>query len=313
MTSTPKFPLSHALLAVLVVAVWGTNFVVIRWALDVFTPLWLATMRFAFALLPAVLLLIGWRSLRRLRGPLDVARPDVAWRDLLAFGVLLGAGQFGLLFTALNGHISPGLASLVIQVQVFFTIGLSMITAGERLLRHHVAALLLAISGLVLIATHTDGQTTPLGLAMVTLAAACWACGNIIARRAKGTSSLGYVVWSSFGAVPPLLVMAWLIEGPQALITALPRADAAAWLAVIWQTVGNTWFGYGAWGWLLQRHAAAQVVPWALLVPVFGMGSAVLVLGEAMPWWKVLAAALVLAGLALNLLWPLWRQHRAAR
>ncbi len=297
----------------MVVAVWGTNFVVIRHALDVFSPLWLATMRFALAVLPALLLLVGTRALRRLQGPLDVTRPKVAWRDLLAYGVLLGAGQFGLLFTAMNGHISPGLASLVIQVQVFFTIGLSMATAGERLHRYHAAASLLAVSGLVLIAAHTDGQTSPLGLAMVTLAAACWACGNIIARRAKGTSSLGYVVWSSFGAVPPLLLMAWLIEGPQALLKALPRADAVVWSAVVWQTVGNTWFGYGAWGWLLQRHAAALVVPWALLVPVFGMGSAVLLLAEPMPWWKWLAAALVMAGLALNVLWPSWQRRSAAR
>ncbi len=296
------------MLALAVVAVWGTNFVVIRWALEAFTPLWLATLRFTLALLPALLVLAGWRYLK---ANVHAAKPRVPWRDLLAYGVLVGAGQFGLLYTAMNGHIAPGLASLVIQTQVFFTIGLSMATRGERLKPFQVLALLLATAGLVLVGTHTDGQTTPQGLHMVLIAAACWAAGNIVARRAQGTSSLAYVVWSSFGAVPPLAILAWLLEGPQALTQALRHADGLAWAAMLWQTVGNTLFGYGAWGWLLQRHEAATVVPWALLVPVFGMASAVVLLHEPMPWWKLAAAAMVIGGLALNLLWPLIRTRMA--
>jgi O-acetylserine/cysteine efflux transporter len=66
------------------------------------------------------------------------------------------------------------------------------------------------------------------------------------------------------------------------------------------------------WGWLLARHAAATVVPLALLVPVFGMGSAALFLGEPLPAWKLGAAALVMSGLALNLLWPLRHRLRPA-
>lgn len=81
-----------------------------------------------------------------------------------------------------------------------------------------------------------------------------------------------------------------------------------------WQAAGNTLFGYAAWGWLLVRHAAATVTPLALGVPVFGIGASALWLGEALPAWKLLAAALVLAGLALNLLWPrLEAALRAAR
>jgi O-acetylserine/cysteine efflux transporter len=295
-----RLPASHALLALMVVAIWGTNFVVIRWALEVFTPLWLAVLRFGLVLLPAVPVLVG---LTRLGLP----RPQMPWRDLLAYGLLVGAGQFSLLYLAMQGHIAPGLASLVIQMQVFFTIGLSMLTTSERLQSYQGVALALAVAGLVLIATHTDGVSTPLGLGMVLLAALSWAGGNIVGRRSKSVSMLHVVVWSCLGALPVLLALALLVEGPAALASSVSHAGVGAWSAVLWQAVGNSLIGYSVWGWLLQRYPAATIVPWALLVPVFGMGSAVLLLNEPMPWWKWLAAALVMGGLGLNVLWPMVR------
>jgi O-acetylserine/cysteine efflux transporter len=112
------------------------------------------------------------------------------------------------------------------------------------------------------------------------------------------------VVWSSAFAVPPLLALSLLFEGPTAIGHALQMASAATWATVLWQAVANSLFGYGAWNWLLSRHPAATVTPMALLVPLFGMGASALLLGEAMPGWKLGACALVLGGLALIVLWP---------
>jgi O-acetylserine/cysteine efflux transporter len=291
-------PLRHMLLAIAVVAVWGTNFVVIKLALAQLPPLLLATLRFTFAAVPAVFFL---------------KRPAVPWRNLAAYGVLIGAGQFGLLFIAMNGHISPGMAALVIQTQVFFTIGMAMRSAGERVQPVQWVALLLSAAGLVTIATHTDGSTTPLGLAIILVAAFCWASGNMASRRAGRVDMVAYVVWASLFSVPPLLVLSLLIEGPARIAASLAHADAVAWGAVIWQAVGNTLFGYAAWGWLLARHPAATVTPMALLVPVFGMAASLWWLGEPLPGWKLTAAALVLGGLALNLLWPRLRAAWSSR
>ena len=293
-----RLPWAHALLAVAVVAVWGSNFAIIKVALGSLPPLLFATLRFAFALLPAVFFL---------------PRPAVPWRNLAAYGVLIGAGQFGLMFIAMNGHISPGLASLVIQVQVFFTIGLAMRLAGEKVRVFQWFALLLAAGGIAIIILHTDGSTTPLGLLLVLLAALAWAGGNIAAKQGAPTNMLAYVVWSSAFAVPPLLALSLLVEGLEAASAALHTADAAAWAAVAWQAWGNSLFGYAAWGWLLARHPAATITPMALLVPVFGMGGAALWLDESLPPWKLIAAALVMAGLALNLLWPRLRAVLAGR
>lgn len=297
--SDKHLPPRHLLLALAVVAVWGTNFVVIKWALGSLPPLLLGSLRFALAFAPAALF---------------VARPATSWRTLAAYGLLIGAGQFGLLFIAMRADISPGLASLVIQVQVFFTIALAMALAGERVRGFQLLALGLAAAGLAVIASHTDADTTPLGLVLVLLAALSWAAGNLVAKRAGRVDMLGFMVWSSLFAVPPLLLLSLLLEGPRAIAQGLTHAGPAVWAAVLWQSIGNTLFGYGAWAWLLARHPAATITPMALLVPIFGMGASAYLLAEPLPAWKLAAAVLVMAGLALNLLWPrlmAWQRREA--
>lgn len=290
--------LRDALLTLAVMVVWGTNFVVIHIGVAHFPPILFAALRFTFALLPAVFFL---------------KRPDAPWMKLAAYGVLIGAGQFGLLFYAIKGSIAPGLASLVVQSQPFFTILLAAAITHERVQPFQIAGLLLAAVGIGVILWHTDGSTTPLGIVLVLGAAFCWAAGNIVARSTPWVDMLAYVVWTSLFAVPPLFILSWLIEGWPAMRDGLTQAPLAAWAAAVWQAVGNVMFGYAVWGWLLSRYAAATVAPTSLLVPVFGMGAAAIWLGEPLPGWKFLAAGLVLSGLCVNSLWPRFAAIRAAR
>lgn len=285
-------PLSHLLLALAVVFVWGTNFVVIKWGLADLPPFLFATLRFTLSAFPLLLF---------------VKRPAVPWRKLAAFGVLLGVGQFGLLFYAMGQDISPGLASLLIQMQVFFTIGLAMTIAGERPRPIQGVALALSLAGMAVIAAHAHAsapgvETTVLGIVMILAAALAWAMANMVVKSAGRVDMLGFMVWSSVFAAPALALLSLALEGPTAIAAALQRAGWGAWSAVAWQALGNTLFGYGVWNWLLARHPAATVTPAALLVPVFGMTASAALLGEAMPGWKLGATALVIAGLALNTL-----------
>ncbi|UHD47628.1 EamA family transporter [Aureimonas altamirensis] len=296
--SASSMPLRHLFLALCVVAVWGTNFVIIRIGLDHLPPLLFATLRFLLAAFPLVFFL---------------PRPRTSIGNLAAYGILIGAGQFGILFVAMRGHISPGLASLVIQCQVFFTIGLAIALTGEKVRGFQWAALLLAASGIVVIALHTDGDTSVLGLCLVLVAAMCWAGGNIVTKRSGVTDMLPYVVWSSLFAIPPLAALSLILEGGPAIRAGLANADPYTWAAVLWQSVGNTMFGYGAWAFLLGRYPAATVTPLALLVPVFGMGASYLFLGEALPAWKLGSAALVLCGLTVGILYPRWQARRLTR
>jgi O-acetylserine/cysteine efflux transporter len=283
-------PVRDVCLAVLVTAVWGTNFVVIKYALDVLPPLLFATLRFLLVAFPAVVFL---------------KRPAVPLRHLAAYGVLIGAGQFGLLYIAMTGLISPGLASLVVQVQVVFTIGLSMMISGERIRTFQIAAVALAGVGIVVIAMHAQGSVTPLGLVLVIGAAMSWAGGNVVARQSGRVNMLAYVVWASLFSIPPLLGLSLFFEGWPAIEAGLIHLNAPILAAVVWQSAGNTMFGYSLWAWLLARHPAATVSPIALLIPVFGLGASALLLGEPLPPWKLGATALVLGGLAVNFFWPL--------
>jgi O-acetylserine/cysteine efflux transporter len=292
--SRPALPPLHALLALAVVAVWGTNFVVIKWGLAELPPLTFAALRFTFAVLPAVFFL---------------KRPKVPLWNLAAYGVLIGVGQFGMLYIAMTQWISPGLASLVVQTQAFFTIGFAMLLAGERVQRFQLAALALAAAGLAWLMAHTSAEVTPIGIALILVAALSWAGGNTVARAAGPVNMLAYVVWASIFSAPPLFALALIFEGWPAVSGAIADAGPGAWGAVLWQSVGNTIFGYSVWAWLLARHPATTIAPLSLLVPVFGMGASAILLAEPLTAWKLTAAVLVLAGLALNTLWPAWKRR----
>lgn len=282
-------PLTHLMLALAIVFIWGTNFVVIKWGLDEFPPFLFAALRFVFCVVPWIFF---------------IPKPAVSWSRLALFGVLLGAGQFGLLFLAMRADVTPGLASLIMQSQVFFTIALSMMLQGERVRGPQYLAMALAISGIAVIGWNSlqagQASITPFGLALLLCAAACWAMANIVARRAGKVNALAFIIWSSPFSLPPLALLALYFHGWPAMAEALQNASLVGWGSVMWQTVGNTLFAFSVWNWLLARYPAATVAPSALLVPVFGMSASGWLLGEALPAWKLVAASLVIAGLALN-------------
>ena len=282
-------PLSHLLLALAAVAVWGTNFVVIKWGLATWPPLLFVALRYALSSLPLLVL----------------ARPRVSWGLIAGYGLLIGVGQFGLLFYAIKSDITPGLASLVVQMQVFFTIAMSGWLFGEKLRPLQSLALALAIAGIGLIAWHvsapsTGATTTLRGIGLVLLAAACWASSNLVVKHIGRVDMLAFIAWSSMVPTIALTVLSLVLEGREQVASAFAQAGTLAWIAVLWQALGNTLFGFAAWSWLLARHPAASVTPMALLVPVFGMGASAWLLAEPLPAWKLIATALVLGGLGLN-------------
>ena len=293
----------HIALAFAVVAVWGTNFVVIAVGLRDFPPFLFATLRFFFSALPWLIFL---------------PRPKVRWRWLMLYGAFLGAGQFGLLFYAMRSDIAPGLASLVVQTQVFFTIGLSVLLFKERVALSIIAGTLLACAGLAVIALHLDKTVTTTGIVAVMAAAFFWACANVVVKKASIESKLpfrmlNFIVWASVFAVPPLLALSLVLEGGEVDWAALVAARTNAWLALAWQVTGNALFGFSAWSWLLTRYDAAVISPYALLIPVFGVGSSALLLHEPLPAWKVAAITMVLAGITVVSMWPHLVRFRVRR
>jgi len=273
------------LIALGVVAIWGVNFVVIKIGLQDLPPILFTALRFIFAALPLALF---------------IRRPQASWPLLAAYGLFQFALQFTLLFTGIKLGLPAGLASLVIQLQAFFTIGLAVLMLGERPRAVQLAGALVALCGMGLVAVHLEGQATLAGFVLVVLGGLCWALANIVTKKMGQVSALSLVVWGSLIASPPLLLASWLVEGGAAWRLAASNFGLKSLGTVLFQSYPNTILGFGIWSMLMRKYAAATVAPFTLLVPVAGMASAALVLGEPLEWWKIAAGALVLAGLALN-------------
>lgn len=279
----------HLLLALTIVFIWGVNFVVIKVGLRQMSPLALGVARFVLASLPWVFF---------------VRKPEVPLRQVALYGLLIFALQFAFLFTGMKMGMGAGLSSLLLQLQVFFTIGLSIPALGERPTPWQLAGALLAFGGVVVVASHVGGEVTALGLLLLVLAAASWGGGNItsrmISRGSAPADMLGLVVWGSLFAVPPLVAVALILD-PKGLIESFIGLDGLSLGSIAYLVYLSTLFGFAAWGRLLALYPVATVAPFTLLVPVFGfLGSAVL-LAEPLEPWKLAAAALVIAGLTVNL------------
>ena len=289
-----SMPLRDVALVLLVVTIWGANFVVIKLGLGDMPPLLFTSLRFLFAAIPLVFV-------RR--------RPAIAWRWLAAWGLTQFALQFALLFVGIKLGMPAGLASLVIQLQAFFTMGLAWGLLRERVRALQWFGALVALFGMGVVALHLEQPATLYGLLMVLGAALSWAIANIVVKRIGAVDPLGLAAWASLIAFVPLAALSLLVEGPATVAAALRTMGGWAWAAVLFQSYPNTLFGFGVWSMLMRRHAAAELAPYTLLVPAVGMVCAALVLGEALQPWKIGAGLLVLAGLALNQ----WAARRGRR
>lgn len=277
-------PRRHLLLAVAVAAVWGVNFVVIDVGLGSFPPLLFAALRFTLVAFPAVLVL---------------PRPRVALRWVLGVGLFMSAGQFGLLFVGMHDGLPAGLASLVLQLQAVFTIGLAVVWLGERLRPAQVLGAAVALGGIALIGASRASSVPLPALLLCIGAAASWGVGNICNRRAAAPDALALLVWSSLIPPLPLLGLSVALEGPHRIGAAFTGLHVGGVLALAYVVVISTAFGFGSWTWLLRRHPASRVAPFTLLVPPVGLVTAWIARGERPNGAELVGAMIVLVGLAL--------------
>ncbi|WP_079202700.1 EamA family transporter [Pseudomonas sp. CC6-YY-74] len=273
------------LLALVVIIVWGLNFVVIKIGLHDMPPMLLGALRFMLAAFPAILF---------------IKRPQIPLRWLLLYGLTISLGQFAFLFYAMSVGMPAGLASLVLQSQAFFTLLFAALFLGERLRMANLFGLLVAAAGLLLIGLQGDRLMTMAGFFLTIGAASMWALGNIVTRKLGKVNLVGLVVWGSLVPPLPFLALSWLLEGPEAIEAALRGINLDSILVLIYLAFGATILGYGLWSRLLSRYPASQVAPFSLLVPVVGLTSSALLLDEHLGPLQVLGALLVMLGLLIN-------------
>ncbi|WP_311970134.1 EamA family transporter [Pseudomonas baltica] len=281
-------------IAIIVIIAWGLNFVVIKVGLDGLPPMLLGALRFALVAFPALLF---------------VKRPQLPLRWLIAYGATISLGQFAFLFEAMAHGMPPGLASLVLQAQAFFTLFFAALFLGEKLRAASLAGLIVAALGLALIGFDGSRPTPVIAVVLTLCAAAMWAMGNIITRRFGNINLVGLVVWGALIPPIPFFALSLWLEGPALIEQSLLHIGLHSILALFYLSFVATMLGYSLWSKLLSRYPAGKVAPFSLLVPVIGLASAALLLDERLGQLQWIGGALVMAGLAINVFGPnLWRR-----
>ncbi|MFI7604886.1 EamA family transporter [Micromonospora sp. NPDC049366] len=276
--------MSHRFQAVLVAAIWGVNFVVVEVGLRDLPPLVLTALRFVVVAVPLVFF---------------VPRPTARARYVIAYGLVLGVLKFGVLFSAMALGMGAGLASLVLQAQALASVVLAALLLRERPAKRQIAGVLVGSAGIGVLAASGGGHTTAIGFALTLFAAASWAVANIVVRASGETRPISLLVWSSLVPPLPLFGLAAVVDGPQVVLDSLLDLSWRAAAAIGYVAYVSTLVGFGLWNHLIGRYSVARVAPFSLLVPVFGLTASWLFLGERMTGSEVVAALIVLVGLAL--------------
>jgi len=275
----------HILLLFLIALIWGLNFVVIKVGLDNFPPLLFSALRFFAAALPLCFF---------------VRKPAISWSLLAGIGAMLCVVKFSLLFIAMKSGLSSGMASLLLQSQAIFTILLAGIF-GERPSLWQIAGAAISLSGLAMIARSTGGELPATAMLLALGAAASWAIANLLMRKVPAAEMLAVIVWASATAPVPLLLLSFALEGWNRNVAALLSISFTGLAAIVYIAYAATIFGFAVWGSLIRRYGAGRVAPFSLLVPLAGMSASALLLGEEFGSQRIVAAALIVCGVAVGL------------
>lgn len=282
-------PLRDSVLAMLVMLVWGVNFVVIDAGLADVPPLLLLSLRFVLVVFPLIFF---------------VGRPRAPWHTVVAVGALMSLAQFSFLYLALDLGLPAGLASLLLQAQVIFTIVIAAAALGERPSTRQGVGALIGTFGLATVALAHGFSAPVLPVLVVLCAALSWALGNVVSRAAGVASGLSLVVWSALVVPLPALAMSLVFDGPDEVGRALRELSGIAIASTVYTAVGASLIGYAVWNTLLARHRAGAVVPFVLLVPPIGIVAAWLVQGEVPTVSELAGGVVMLTGVAIATITP---------
>lgn len=276
----------HLVLAILVTLVWGVNFPITKLGLRSIDPFVLTGIRFALAAIPLVFF---------------IKRPAIKFSYVAAYGFIFGLGMWGVINYGIQVGVSPGIASLIIQLSVFFTMGWGALLFKEKLRGAQLVGALLALVGLAGIISTQQGEHAILGVLLIVLSAVAWSVGNVIIKKSGVKEIFSFMVWASLFPPIPLFFIAWLMQGAAPFEHLQSSLDFMAVLSIVFQVYLATHFAYWGWNSLLKLYPVSTVAPLSLLIPVFGIGSSMLIIGEHISTPNLISVAIIIIGLAVGL------------
>src|SRR6195952_5012096 len=273
-------------LAPLVAGIGGLAFVASRLALDELPPTLMTTMRFAIAAVPC----------------LFVRKPDVSWPLLIAISFTLFLGQFLAQAFGIAHGVPVGLASVIVQSQALFTVAFAVVAFGEVPTRTQIAGIGVAAVGLLMICGTVGYDFSVGAFAVLIISPVVFAIGNLLLRRARDVPMFDLFAWLCLVAAVPLAVLTLIVDGPQPAWHALLNMSLTGIVSILAIGAISTSVAYWLWGRLLRDHTAAQVVPFALLVPFVGAAASSIVFGERFGPLRLAGMITVVCGIAIMLL-----------
>ena len=273
-------------IAVIVAVIWGSAFVLSRIALDELSPELMTALRFSIAAVPCLI----------------VARPKVSWLTLIAISFTLFLGQFLAQSYGMALGVPVGLTSVIVQSQALFTIALAALLFAERPSRMQTVGIAIAACGLLMICGTVGYDFSVSAFAVLMLSPLCFAAGNLLLRRAKGVPMFDLSAWLCLVAAVPLLALALVHDGVQPTWHALSHMSLPVLCCMLWIGLVSTCTAYWLWNRLLHDYPAAQVVPFALLVPFVGSAASSIVFGETFGPLRLAGMLTVVGGIAVMVL-----------
>ena len=275
------------LLGIFVMIIWGLNFSVIKLGVSEIDPLLLTALRFTFAVIPAVFF---------------VKRPQVKWRFLIGYGLVFAIGVWGMGSWSILAGLSAGMASVLLQMNVVISLLVGYFLLKETVAPMKVIGSVIAILGLALSVSVTDGSVTTLGLLFILIAASSWSITSIIVKKAATKEVFAFSIWGMLFAPLPLFALAFLRAGPEQLEALNSLANGAVIFSVLFQAYPVTLFGYWVWNRLLVKYPLSTAAPLTFLVPIFGLLGSAIFYQEQIGLVKALACLLIIVGLIIGLL-----------
>ncbi|MEH6577731.1 MAG: EamA family transporter [Amphritea sp.] len=277
------------LIGIAIMCLWGFNFRVIKLGVAGMDPLLLTASRFFFAVLPLVFF---------------IKKPAVPWRYLIAYGLSFGVGVWGMVTWSIDVGISAGMASLLLQLSVIFSLLIGWLYLKESITAPKAIGASLALAGLGVIISQEIGQEGStmswLGLVFVLLGSLFWSINGVILKAAKTQSVFAFNLWSMLFAPVPLVALAWITHGGQIFSGFFQQFNEFTWFSILFQAYPTTLLGYWVWNRLIVKYSLSSVAPLTLLVPIFGLLGGHLFYSEVITQAQIIAAVLIVTGLFIG-------------
>jgi len=286
-------PFRDIALAISVPLLWGIGFVVTKPGMEQFPPMLINGLRWSLS----GIILVWWFPI-----------PKKYLKSIFLVSIVACTIQYSLTFSGLN-LIEASSAVLFIQCEVPFGVLIAYFFLKEKPKLKNLLGILIAFIGLIVLSGSPNLEGKYIGVILVLSGAFTWALGQVLVKPiSEKINGVVLTAWIGIFAGPQLIIASQIIEG-NALDNIL-SADYKAWLIVLYLALLMNALGYSIWYYVLGRYPVNKILPVMLLLPVSGVLTAIVFLGEKPDIKVFIGGLIILIGVGLILIGKKRKQNK---